>query len=64
MSLYKEWTDMVVDYVRHKGEAAFWKEYGEMEKNIYSQILSNHEEIYSGTTEELSEKFETPLYFL
>ncbi|CAG7839060.1 hypothetical protein Z959_11135 [Clostridium novyi B str. ATCC 27606] len=63
MSLYKEWTDMVVDYVRHKGEAAFWKEYGEMEKNIYSQILSNHEEIYSGTTEELSEKFETPLYF-
>ncbi|KEI07207.1 hypothetical protein G8S49_08490 [Clostridium botulinum C] len=63
MSLYKEWTDMVVDYVRHKGEAAFWKEYGEMEKNIYSQILSNHEEIYSGTIEELAEKFETPLYF-
>ena len=27
MSLYKQWTDMVVEYVKVKGEAAFWKEY-------------------------------------
>lgn len=25
MSLYKQWTDMVVEYVKTKGEAAFWK---------------------------------------
>ncbi|MGL4848615.1 MAG: SEC-C metal-binding domain-containing protein, partial [Clostridium sp.] len=28
MSLYKNWTDMVVEYVKTKGEAAFWAEYG------------------------------------
>ena len=27
MSLYKQWTDMVVEYVKTKGEAAFWNEY-------------------------------------
>lgn len=63
MGLYKEWTDMVIDYVRHKGEAAFWKEYGQMEKSIYSTLLSNCEIIHSGTVEELAAKFETPLYF-
>ena len=27
MSLYKQWTDMVVEYVKTKGENAFWAEY-------------------------------------
>ena len=30
MVLYKEWTDMVVDYVKRRGESAFWEEYGEV----------------------------------
>lgn len=32
MSLYKDWTNMVIDYVKTKGEAAFWKEYGAIER--------------------------------
>lgn len=63
MSLYKDWTEMVVEYVKNKGEAAFWKEYGEMEKNIYTQILANHKEIPKGKVEELAEKFDTPINF-
>ncbi|MCY6958126.1 SEC-C metal-binding domain-containing protein [Clostridium brassicae] len=63
MSLYKDWTDMVIDYVKHKGEAAFWKEYGEMEKNIYSIILANHKEVFKGKVEDLAKQFDTPINF-
>lgn len=27
MSLYTQWTEMVVEYVKTKGEKAFWAEY-------------------------------------
>mgnify|MGYP000986539020 CR=1 FL=1 len=39
MSLYKSWTDMVVDFVKTRGEAAFWKEYGSIEKILPSNIV-------------------------
>lgn len=32
MSLYKDWADMVVEYVKVKGEDAFWEEYGAVQK--------------------------------
>jgi preprotein translocase subunit SecA len=63
MNLYKEWTDMVVEYVKHKGEAAFWREYGDMEKNIYTKLLANHNEVVKGSIEELSDKFNTDIKF-
>ncbi|KOA19031.1 hypothetical protein CLHOM_25260 [Clostridium homopropionicum DSM 5847] len=63
MSLYESWTNMVVDYVKHKGEAAFWKEYGEMEKKIYSKILANHGKIVSGKVQTLAEEFQTEIKF-
>lgn len=44
MSLYKEWTDMVVDYVKTKGEKAFWAEYSAVEEEIYRRILSKPQE--------------------
>lgn len=37
MSLYTNWTDMVVDYVKTKGENAFWEEYSKLE-NQYIKI--------------------------
>ena len=45
MSLYTQWTDMVVDYVKTKGENAFWAEYSKLEKSIYKDLLANHKAI-------------------
>ena len=32
MSLYTNWTDMVVEYVNTNGDNAFWAEYSKLEK--------------------------------
>ncbi|MGH4140552.1 SEC-C metal-binding domain-containing protein [Clostridium sp.] len=65
MSLYKEWTDMVVDYVKRRGEPAFWQEYGEVEKRIYTKLLSNHKDEFKGTIEELAKRFDvSTIYFM
>ena len=34
MSLYSNWTDMVVEYVKTKGEKAFWDEYSAKDKGL------------------------------
>ncbi|ERK28633.1 SEC-C metal-binding domain-containing protein [Clostridium intestinale] len=57
MSLYKQWTDMVVEYVKSKGEEAFWAEYSDIETRIYKKLLSNHKEIKKSTIEELAKEF-------
>jgi preprotein translocase subunit SecA len=64
MSLYKNWTDMVVEYVKHKGEAAFWREYGEIERKIYTDLLANHEQAVKTTIKNLAEKYDTTEEFL
>ena len=64
MSLYKDWSDMVVNYVKEKGEDAFWKEYGAIETKIYTKVLSEHLENIEGNIKELSEKFEVEPIFL
>ena len=63
MSLYKEWTDMVVNYVKQYGEAAFWQEYGNVEKRIYSKVLASHEGIIKGKVEALAEENEATEVF-
>lgn len=63
MSLYTSWTDMVVEYVKTKGEAAFWREYGTIERNIYTKVLANHTKTTEGTFKELHESFETDALF-
>lgn len=57
MSLYAQWTDMVVDYVKTKGEQAFWSEYSEIEKKIYTKILANHGEAIKTTIADLATEF-------
>jgi preprotein translocase subunit SecA len=64
MSLYKNWSDMVVNYVKEKGEDAFWKEYGAIETKIYTKLLSEHEETIEGNIKELSAKFDVDPIFL
>lgn len=63
MSLYKDWTDMVIDFVKTRGEAAFWKEYGSIEKHIYSKLLAEHNDTLSGSIKDLADKYETSSIF-
>lgn len=58
MSLYKQWTDSVVEYVKTKGEAAFWREYGEVETKFYSKLLSNRTLKLGGKLEDLAKEYE------
>ncbi len=64
MSLYKQWTDMVVDYVQTQGEKAFWAEYSKVEEKIYSKILSNHGEKATFIISELAEEMDTTQEFV
>ncbi|WP_194192524.1 SEC-C metal-binding domain-containing protein [Clostridium chrysemydis] len=64
MSLYKSWTDMVVEYVKTKGEKAFWIEYGTLETNVYKDILANHKEAKKVTIKELADKHDSNVEFI
>ena len=63
MSLYTQWTDMVVDYVKTKGENAFWAEYSKLEKGIYKELLANHKEPKKTTIKELAEAHNSTVEF-
>ena len=64
MSLYKSWTDMVVDYVKTKGENEFWQEYSNLETRIYKDLLSKHKEALKTTIADLSKKYNTTDEFI
>jgi preprotein translocase subunit SecA len=65
MSLYKDWSSLVTEFVKKYGEEAFWDKYGAIETSIYSQVLSNHTNIITGNLNELAEKFGTDsVYFM
>ena len=64
MSLYARWTDMVVDYVKTKGEKAFWQEYSKVETNIYKDLLANHNEVKKTTIAELSKNYDSTVEFV
>ena len=64
MSLYKQWTDMVVEYVKTKGEQAFWNEYMEIEKAIYRDLLANSKEAIKTNIADFAKKYETSEEFV
>lgn len=65
MSLYNEWTDMVVDYVKKNGEPAFWDHYGAVEKKIYVKLLTSHSTSVKGNLKKLAAEYETtPIFFI
>ena len=64
MSLYTQWTDMVVDYVKTKGENAFWAEYSKLEKSIYKDLLANHKEVKTTTINELAKEYDSTIEFI
>ena len=57
MSLYNEWTNYVVDFVKSKGEPEFWKEYARVETTIYSKALTNLNGEIKGKINELAEEY-------
>lgn len=64
MSLYTDWTNMVVDYVKTKGENAFWEEYSKLEKSIYKDLLAKHKEAKKTTIANLAKEYDSSLEFI
>lgn len=65
MSLYKDWSNLVIEFVKENGEDAFWETYGTIETSIYTQVLAGHANVITGNLDELAEKFGTDcVYFM
>ncbi|MEG0857906.1 MAG: SEC-C metal-binding domain-containing protein [Terrisporobacter sp.] len=64
MSLYKQWTEMVTEYVKVKGEEAFWQEYMQIETAIYKDILANHSASTKLVIADAAKKYNTTEEFI
>lgn len=64
MSLYDRWTNMVTDFVKTKGEMAFWNEYKNVELKIYKDILGNKNFKFKSTITDLSKKYDISEEFI
>lgn len=65
MSLYNDWTEMVIEIVQERGEPAFWQEYSAIEKGVYTKVLGDHQAEIKGTIKELAEKCGAePVFFM
>ena len=66
MSLLTEWRSFAYEQNKTvQADNLFWAKYFEMEKGVYKVILADYGNPYSGTVEELSEKFGLELkYFV
>ncbi len=66
MSLLKEWRDYAYGQMddRTKVGQQFWFNYFSVEQGIYKQLLSNPEEVVTGTVKELAEKYETTVLIM
>lgn len=59
MSLYQEWLDLAQDPARTgKDNDLFWEQYFEQEKELYVQLLKDHETTYFGSFDTLADGFE------
>ncbi len=62
MSLLTDWRDVAyAEDMDQKTGQVFWGNYFTIEKGIYEQLLSNPEEVVTGTVEELANKYNTTL---
>ena len=58
MTLYDKWTNMVTEFVKTKGEVAFWNEYKNVELKIYKDILENKKFSFVSTVSDLSKEYD------
>ncbi|MBA5851714.1 SEC-C domain-containing protein [Clostridium sp. cel8] len=63
MSLYKDWTNTVVNLVKTKGETEFWKKYGAIEKQVYTTILADNITSLDGSIKDLAKQFNISTVF-
>lgn len=62
MALLKEWRDAAYSETANKGDLQrMWTAYFEEEKEIYTQLLKNPDEVVEGTVDELADKFDVTL---
>lgn len=63
MALLQEWRDYAYseEMQNSKEGEKLWKNYFELEKGIYEQLLATPSETVEGTVEELAEKYNVPL---
>ena len=62
MSLLQELRDIAYSQKTDKRQLQkFWTDYFMIEKGIYEKLLSNPDEVVSGTVKELADKFEIPV---
>ncbi len=65
MSLINEWREYAYSLPENQKDGKrFWKDYFEVEKKIYEEILSNPDTVHEGSVKELSEKFEVSLAYM
>ena len=58
MGLLKQWRDVAYSQEADKAQLQkFWNTYFAIEKSIYEQLLTNPDEVVTGTVKELSEKY-------
>jgi len=55
---------MVVDYVKTKGEKAFWEEYSKVEGGIYTKILDNPYEKFTYKISDLAKEMKSTNEFV
>lgn len=59
MALLKQWRDIAYSQQTDKGKLQkFWTNYFMIEKGIYEQLLTNPDEVVTGTVKELAEKYD------
>ena len=62
MSLLQKWREYAYSIDENQKDGRkIWSEYFEVETDIYKEILSNPDTIYSGSVKELAEQFEVEL---
>lgn len=64
MSLYNEWTELVVEYVKTKGEKAFWDDYSTIEERIYRNVLTKHDETVKIQISSFAKEMDTTPQFI
>ena len=60
LTLLETWRGIAYSAEKSQQESnRFWANYFNIEKGIYEQILSNPDEVVTGTVKELAEKYNT-----